>query len=409
VLARIEGDPPGTAGISIFLVPKIRVNDDGSLGEPNDVVVGNVEHKMGIKGSSTCTINFGDNGNCIGELLGEERKGMRIMFNMMNEARMEVGMQGLAYASAAYENALQYAKERIQSKPVWEMRNPEAESVPIIKHPDVRRMLLWMKSYVEGMRALNYYVAYCLDNAQTAENEDESERWQGFVELLTPVLKAFCSDKGVEICSMGIDVYGGYGYIQDYPMEQFFRDSKIACLYEGTNGIQALDLVGRKLGRRKGADVMNLLMEMAGTIDGAKKFAELKPYAKHLEDAHMAVMLLSQQFAGWMNRSNFLVPVLNARPFLMILGDLVVGWMLIDGARVAAKKLEEIYEKAGAGTMGEKRALAREKAEAAFYVGKIATAKYFAVNVVSQIKARCRSIELADKTPIEVPEESFGG
>ncbi len=166
VLARIEGDPPGTGGISIFIVPKYRVNADGSLGGTNDVQTGNIEHKMGIKGSATCTLNFGDEGKCIGELLGKEREGMRIMFHMMNEARLEVGMQGLGHASAALEHAIAYAKERIQSAPVWEMKNPDAKAVPIIQHPDVRRDLLWMKAHVEGIRAMNYFAAYCMDMAK---------------------------------------------------------------------------------------------------------------------------------------------------------------------------------------------------------------------------------------------------
>ena len=250
VLARIEGDPPGTGGISIFIVPKYRVNADGSLGELNDVHTGNIEHKMGIKGSATCTLNFGDEGKCIGELLGKEREGMKIMFLMMNEARLEVGMQGLGHASAALEHAIAYAKERIQSVPVWEMKNPDAKAVPIIQHPDVRRDLLWMKAHVEGIRALNYFAAYCMDMAKAIPAE--REKWQGFVELLTPVCKAYSSDKAMEVCSKAIDVYGGYGYCQEYPVEQYMRDCKIACLYEGTNGIQALDLVGRKLGQKKG-------------------------------------------------------------------------------------------------------------------------------------------------------------
>ena len=408
VLARIEGDPQGTEGISIFVVPKIRVNDDGTLGEPNDVVVGNVEHKMGIKGSATCTMNFGDNGKCLGELMGEERKGMKVMFNLMNQARLEVGMQSLGYASVAYEHALQYARERIQSKPVWEMQNPDAKGVPIINHPDVRRMLLHMKAYTEGIRAMNYYVANCIDRSRISETAEERERWQGQAELLTPILKAFCSDKCVEITSLAIDIYGGYGYVNDYPTQQYYRDAKIACLYEGTNGIQALDLVGRKMGAKKGANMMTFLVDMAGAIDKARKFPELKPYAKHLEDAHMAFMLMTQQFQGWAKGANFLVPVIYARPVLMIMGDLMCGWMLMDAAAIAAGKLEEMYRAAGAETAGEKRALARDKADAAFYQGKIASAKFFATSVLSQIKSRCKGVELGDRTPIEMLEVSFG-
>jgi len=409
VLARIEGDPPGTGGISIFVVPKYKVNGDGSMGESNDVVTGNIEHKMGIKGSATCTLNFGENGNCIGELLGEERKGMRIMFQMMNEARLEIGMQGLGHSTAAYEHALQYAKERIQSRPIWEMTNPSAPSVPIIQHPDVRRMLLWMKSYVEGIRAMNYFIAFAIDMERIAETEEEKKKWEGFVELLTPVCKAFSSDMAVEICSLGIDVYGGYGYISEYPMEQYMRDAKIACLYEGTNGIQALDLVGRKLAQNKGMNAMNLFSEIGNTCQKAKKVEELKASAAGLEDAYTSVAGLTMQFGEWAKSAGMIIPILNARPYLMILGDLVVGWQLIQGAEIAYGKLQAIYEKAGAeDSKAGQRAEGRKNPEAAFYQGKIAAARYFAANILPTIKARCQAIQSGDKTPIEMLEESFG-
>ena len=221
VLARIEGDPLGTGGISIFIVPKFKVNEDGSVGESNDVVTGGIEHKMGIKASVTATLNFGENGKCVGYLLGEERAGMKIMFNMMNEARLEVGMQGLGHATAAFEHAVQYAKERIQGRHIMEMTVPDAKAIPIIQHPDIRRSLLWMKSHVEGMRAMNYFAGYCIDMEETVTDGAERATWKGFVEILTPVIKAYCSDKACEVCSLGIDVYGGYGYIQEYPMEQY--------------------------------------------------------------------------------------------------------------------------------------------------------------------------------------------
>lgn len=408
VLARIEGDPPGTGGISIFIVPKYRVNKDGGMGQFNDVVTGNVEHKMGIKGSATCTLNFGENGDCVGELLGEERKGMKVMFQMMNEARLEVGMQGLGHSTAAYEHALQYAKERIQSRPIWEMTNPIAASVPIIQHPDVRRMLLWMKSYVEGIRAMNYFVAFAIDMEQVAETEEERNKWGGFVELLTPVCKAFSSDMAVDICSLGIDVYGGYGYISEYPMEQYMRDAKIACLYEGTNGIQALDLVGRKLAQNKGMNAMNLFSEIGNTCQKVKKIGELKECAVILEDAYASVAALTMQFGQWAKSASMIMPILNARPYLMILGDLVVGWKLLGGAGIAFEKLQAIYETANAeDSKARRRAEDRNNPEAAFYQGKIASAKYFAANILSTIKSRCGAIQSGDRTPIEMLEESF--
>lgn len=408
VLARIEGDPPGTSGISIFIVPKFKVNEDGSVGESNDVVTGNLEHKMGINGSATATLNFGENGKCVGELLGEERTGMRIMFQMMNEARLEVGMQGLGHATAALEHSVQYAKERVQSKPVWAMKDPFAAAVPIIQHPDVRRTLLWMKAHVEGMRALNYWVSFCIDMEHIAATPEEKKRWQGFVELLTPVCKAYCSDKGVEICSYAMDVYGGYGYIQEYPVEQYLRDCKIATLYEGTNGIQALDLVGRKLGQNKGMNAMNLFGEINGTVQKAKGRSDLAAAGTRLEEAYNAMVGLTMQFADWGKGSSFLLPVLNARPYLMNLGDLVVGWKLVEGAVIAAGKLDELYAKAGAdGSKAKQRALARENGDVAFYQGKIAAAQYFADTILPTLGGRCTAIQLGSKVPIEMLEESF--
>jgi alkylation response protein AidB-like acyl-CoA dehydrogenase len=407
VLARIEGDPPGTGGISIFIVPKYRVNEDGSVGEFNDVHTGNIEHKMGIKGSATCTLNFGDDGNCIGELLGNEREGMRIMFQMMNEARLEVGMQGLGHATAAYERALKYAKERIQSPPVWEMKNPAAKAVPIIEHPDIRRTLLWMKAYVEGIRALNYFTAFCIDMAHVGESDEVRKHYKGFVELMTPICKAFSSDMSMDVCSFAIDVHGGYGYCAEYPVEQYMRDCKIAGLYEGTNAIQALDLVGRKLAMNKGQNVMNLFGEIGKTLAKVGGIEELKPYAAYLQDAFNAVSGLTQQFATWGKSAGFMLPILNARPYLMILGDLCVGWFLLQAAGIAHEKLDAIYKEADAETKAAQRALARENADVAFYQGKLASAKFFATTVLPALKGRCKAIQAGERIPIEMLEESF--
>ena len=408
VLARIEGDPPGTAGISVFLVPKYRVNDDGSLGEFNDVKTGNIEHKMGIKGSATCTLNFGDDGNCIGELLGAERHGIRVMFHMMNEARLEVGMQSLGHATAAYEHAVQYAKERIQSVPVWEMKNPDAKAVPIIMHPDIRRKLLWMKAYVEGIRAMTYFIGFCMDLAAVSESEQEREKWHGLVELLTPVCKAYSSEKALLVCSAAIDVYGGYGYCVDYPVEQYLRDCKIASIYEGTNGIQCLDLVGRKLGQRKGTNVMNLLEEISTTITKTKAIETIKKYSAYLEEAQNALIDLTMQFAQMGKSSGFLIPILNATPYLEIFGDVVIGHFLLQAAGIAQEKLDAIYaEKEIEGSKSKKRALVHENADVAFYNGKIAVAKFFAVDTLSVIKSRCESIKCAERVPIEMADESF--
>ena len=404
VLARIEGDPPGTKGISIFIVPKIRANDDGSLGESNDVITGNIEHKMGIKGSATATLNFGENGNCIGELLGSERQGMKIMFKMMNEARLGTGMQGLDHSSAALEHAIAYAKERVQSR---DMTSQSPEGAPIIKHPDIRRSLLWMKSHVEGMRSMNYWIGYCIDMSEIAETEEERAKWDGYVELITPVIKAYCSDKGVEICGLAMDVYGGYGYCQEYPMEQYMRDCKIAPIYEGTNAIQSLDLVFRKLGQRKGQNAMNLLTDMGATAEQCKVIEGLKESAGYLGEATAAFGDVLMQLGTWLKGGDFMSPLINTRPFLMIMGDAVVGWRLLDAAAIASGKLDALFKEAGADTPEAQRELGKNNAEVAFYMGKMASAKFFAANILTTVEARFKTIKIADKTPVEMLEESF--
>ncbi|HKK90675.1 MAG TPA: acyl-CoA dehydrogenase family protein, partial [Desulfobacteraceae bacterium] len=250
VLARIQGAPAGTAGISLFLVPKYRVNDDGSTGEFNDIVCTGIEEKMGIHGSPTCSMALGSQGRCIGTLLGGENRGMHHMFVMMNEARLHVGMQGFACASASYLNALNYARERVQSAPLTAPKG--SAGVPIIRHPDVRRMLLGMKSSTEAMRSLLYYVGFMEDMVQVAETDDQRAHCQGLIDVLIPVAKGYITDRAFELCSDGIQVFGGYGFTREYPQEQLLRDCKITQIYEGTNGIQAMDLLGRKLGLNKG-------------------------------------------------------------------------------------------------------------------------------------------------------------
>ncbi|MGD9289272.1 MAG: acyl-CoA dehydrogenase family protein, partial [Desulfobacterales bacterium] len=251
VLARIEGDPPGTKGISIFLVPKIWVDEDGNLAEENDVVCTGIEEKMGIHASSTCSMALGGKGNCRGWLLGDERQGMKIMFYMMNEARLGVGFQAFNYASTAYLHALNYARERVQGRDLESGKDPNAPQVAIIRHPDVRRMLLEMKAYVDGMRSFVYYVGQCLDKEALADTEAERVLYKGYADLLTPLVKAYCAQRGFDVCVTAVQVYGGYGYIKEYPVEQLVRDCKITSIYEGTDGIQAMDLLGRKLGMAK--------------------------------------------------------------------------------------------------------------------------------------------------------------
>ena len=406
VLARIEGDPAGTKGISIFIVPKVRVNDDGSLGESNDVKTGGIEHKMGIKGSATATLNFGEDGKCIGELLGNEREGIKIMFMMMNEARLGTGMQGLV-SSAALEHAVQYAKERVQGTAIWDMKNPDAKPVTIINHPDVRRKLLWIKSHVEGVRSLCYFTAFCIDMAKVAKTEEEKVKWEGLLDLMTPILKAWTTDKGFLSCSMAMDVYGGYGYCSEYPVEQYLRDEKIATIYEGTNGIQALDLVGRKLGQRKGANVMNMAGLIQKTIAQAKKNEELTEYAAVLEEASNACLELTMFFAQAGKSGDFLLPILNACKFLEIFGDIIVGHLLLEAADIASAKLAVIYKAQGADSAGKQKSLQRSDKDVAFYSGRIASAKFFANEILTTVKARCEAVKMGEKSALEITEEAF--
>ncbi|MCK5783043.1 MAG: acyl-CoA dehydrogenase, partial [Desulfobacterales bacterium] len=285
VLARIEGAPEGTKGISLFLVPKYRVNDDGRTGEFNDVVCTGIEEKMGIHGNSTCSLTLGGKGQCIGTLLGEENKGMRAMFIMMNEARLLVGLQGFTCASAAYMYALNYARERVQGRNLLQMFDKSAPPVPIIQHPDIRRMLITMKAYVEGMRSLVYYIGMCEDKATLSEDEKEKDTLHSLIEFLTPIAKGYVTDRSFEMCSLGLQVYGGYGYIKEYPMEQLLRDCRITPIYEGTNGIQAMDLLGRKLGMKGGKIILALFEAIQETVQNAKQTTGLDGLAEKVEEA----------------------------------------------------------------------------------------------------------------------------
>ncbi|HQQ15610.1 MAG TPA: acyl-CoA dehydrogenase, partial [Deltaproteobacteria bacterium] len=398
VLARIEGDPAGTKGISIFLVPKYLVNEDGSLGKRNDYEIANIEHKMGIKGSATCLINFGDHGECYAELLGEERQGMKIMFQMMNEARLAVGMQGLASASIAYLHALQYTKERLQGSSLMEFKNPEAPRVPIIQHPDVRRMLLWMKSSVDSLRALAYFTAYCFDMEKVVQDEAEKDKWLGYAEILTPIVKAYSSDIGFRVTETAMQCYGGYGFCCEYPIEQFLRDEKIASIYEGANGIQALDLIGRKLGMKKGAYFMNLLSEMNNTIAKYKDLNGVKDFAGDVQNAVNKMAEMGLYLATCGKQGKFLVPINNAYPFLMMMGKVVSGWFLLWEAGVAQQKLNELAKAQGV-DQGDAAAWAqfvKGNKNAAFYTGKIYSAKFFAKNVLPEVDAAATAIKNED-------------
>jgi len=392
VLARIEGAQEGTKGISLFLVPKYRVNDDGSLGEFNDVVCTGIEHKLGIHGNSTCSLALGSNGNCIGTLLGEENKGMKAMFVMMNEARLLVGFQGFACATASYMYAVNYAKQRIQGKNLLEMMNPEAKSVPIIKHPDVRRQLMKMKVFVEGMRSLLYYVNFCADMAIVGETDDEKQKFQGLVEVLTPIAKGYVTDRAFDICSQGMQVYGGYGFIEEYPMAQLLRDCRITMIYEGTNGIQAMDLLGRKLGMNKGKPVMALFGEMQKTTAAAKAAPGLEAYAESFEKALNRLGEVALNIGQTAMSEKVLNAFANAHPFQDATGDVVMAWMLLWRASIAAQKLEKAKKK-----------------DKPFYDGQIKSLQFFVETQLPITMGNLNALKTLGGAAIDIDDASFAG
>ncbi len=390
VLARIEGAPEGTKGISLFLVPKYWVNEDGSMGDFNDVVCTGIEEKMGIHGNSTCSLSLGSKGQCKGLLLGEENKGMRAMFLMMNEARLLVGMQGFACASASYLNAVNYARERVQGRSLLEMKNPDAPAVPIIQHPDVRRMLLTMKAYVEGMRSILYYMAYCEDRKETTDDADEQSYWQGLIELLTPVAKGYVTDRAYEMCSLGVQVYGGYGYIKEYPQEQLLRDCRITMIYEGTNGIQAMDLLGRKLGMNKGKPVMDLMGEMNKTIASAKENG-MEELAEKFQKAVNKLGEVGMHMGAAAMSPQMLTAFSYAHPFMEATGDVVTAWMLLWRAAIAKAK------------MGKK------KKDDVFYSGLIKSAEYYINTMLPATTGKMIAILNGNAAAVEIEEDAFGG
>jgi 3-(methylthio)propanoyl-CoA dehydrogenase len=361
VLARLPDAPPGTKGISLFLVPKYHVNDDGSVGERNDVKVIGLEHKLGIHASPTCVMGFGEDGDgAVGYLVGEPHKGMRAMFTMMNDARLGVGIQGLAIAERAYQQSLEYAQERRQGRaPTAE----KGEQSPIIEHADVRRMLLTMKAYIEAMRGLTYANAHALDLAHRAEDASVREHQQKVADLLTPLSKAWSTDLGVELTSIAVQIHGGMGYVEETGVAQHYRDAKIAAIYEGTNGIQALDLVGRKLPYDGGAFVKGFIGELREEADALPE--SLSSIAEHLHEAVGAL----EQATDWIfaNAENPNDVFAGATPYLRLFGTVVGGAYLARGAAAAQRQLD-----AGEG-------------DAAFLESKVVTARFYAEQLLPQV------------------------
>jgi hypothetical protein len=386
VLARISGAPAGVKGISLFVVPKFLVNDDGSLGDRNGVVCSKVEEKMGIHGNSTCAMDYD---GAAGWLVGDENKGLRAMFTMMNEARLLVGMQGLAVASAAYQTAAAYAKERLQGRAVTGAANPDGPADPLIVHADVRRLLLDQKSFVDGGRGMLSWVAMLLDAEKRHTDPAMREKAADMVSLLTPVVKGFLTEEGYRMAGQAQQVFGGHGYIEETGMSQFVRDARITMIYEGATGVQALDLVGRKLPQKMGQPMMTFFEYVKGYIKAnegdltlAKHF--LEPLKKASKDLQAAAMFFMQ--AGMKNPNAALAGSVD---FLHLFGHVCMGLAWTKMAKAASVALQQGTE------------------DPDYYNAKLATGRYYMSRVLPETGLRLARIETGADPVMDMPAEAF--
>jgi len=384
VLARIEGAPAGIKGISLFIVPKMRVGPDGTVGEPNDVICSRLEEKLGLHASPTCVLNFGDQNGCIGYLCGEENRGLAHMFQMMNAARINTGVSGMALASTAYQNALAYSKNRIQGRDVAGRKQGD---VPIIDHPDIRRMLLWMKAVVDGMRSMIYTGAYWSDLALELSDDHERVHYQHLVDFVTPIIKAYCSEMGFKVCETAIQCLGGYGYCKDYPLEQYLRDSKILSLYEGTNGIQSMDLMGRKMRISEGAPFIAFNTEVERFCERNIHHTSVGNNVRALFDVVKKLRETALKFKDRMT-SDPLQWAACTYPALICFSEVFMSWRLLDLAIIAHK------------TMGE-----GDKDD--FLTGKILQATYFTDITLPQTSARIETLLRSGREISEIPVGAF--
>jgi alkylation response protein AidB-like acyl-CoA dehydrogenase len=400
VLARPEGAGPGTKGLSMFLVPKFLVNEDGSLGERNGARVTNVEHKMGLKASTTCEMTFGGERPAVGTLVGGVHDGIRQMFQVIEHARMVIGVKAIATLSTGYLNALEYAKGRVQGADLTQMLDKAAPRVTITHHPDVRRMLMLQKSYAEGMRALVLYNATIQDSVQLAAAQDRPDPAAvALNDLLLPVVKGLGSERAYEMLTLSLQTLGGSGFLQDYPIEQYIRDAKIDSLYEGTTGIQGQDLFFRKIVRDGGASLNTILAEIrtfaAKDSGNGRLKAERAALAQGADDVEAMVTAMMGFLSQLGDQPQAIYQVgLNTTRLLLALGDLLVGWLLGRQAEVALERLDELD-------------LSTASKDRDFYTGKLAAARFFAATVLPRLNADRRITEDTTLDVMEIPEEAF--
>jgi len=391
VLARIEGAAPGTKGLSLFIVPKIWVNEDGSLGESNDVATVGIEHKMGLKGSSTAVLAFGEEGKCLGKLLGsapDEKgigQGMAQMFKMINGSRMDTGHSALGVATVAYNNAVDYAKERVQGRPIT---NPKGNRVPIIQHEDVRRMLLTQKATLEAMRAMIFQGYYYLDLIEYGGEPEDVQKAKRSIEVITPLVKAYCSDQAWLMITEAIQVFAGYGFTEEYPVARQARDVKIYSIWEGTNFIQSMDLVGRKWSLDKGNVFKEWLMDIVNFVQANQDNTVFAREFGVLGKALQAYQELMGTVFGYFKGDIRLVPLYSTR-ILRITAELFGAYLLLQQTLVAQEKLAEGTE------------------DKVFYTGKIETVKFYVRNILPDVIATVQIIKEADTSAIDMPEEAF--
>ncbi len=385
VLARMPDAPAGVKGISLFLVPKYLPKDDGSVGPANGVSVSAIEHKMGLKASATCQLNFDDS---VGWLVGKPHKGMEAMFTMMNTERVSVGVQGLGVGEAAYQSAVYYAKDRLQGRSLSGVKNPGGPADPIIVHPDVRRMLMTMRAYNEGCRAITAWVSRALDAEKHATDPEARQRAEDFVALMTPVVKALFTDLGFESANLAVQVYGGHGYIAESGVEQYVRDARIAMIYEGTNGIQALDLVGRKLPAHMGRYLRSFFHPVSTFIEANKADADLGKMVEGLEKAFGALQLSTATIAERGMRDPEEAAA-AATDYTRLLGLVAMGYCFAKAAFVA------------------QTALKGGKDEADFYKAKLATARFFFDRILPQATAAFLAIKSGKASMMALEAAAF--
>jgi alkylation response protein AidB-like acyl-CoA dehydrogenase len=390
VLARLPDAPPGVKGISLFIVPKHRINADGSVGAFNDVTTAGIEHKLGLRGNATATLSFGDNGDCRGWLLGEPNRGLTYMFQLMNHARISTGLQATSLACNAYQHALAYARERLQGRRLSE-KNPRTPQVPIIKHADVRRMLLAQKATTEGMFALLAYAAFLGDKERCSADPGERMMAADVLDVLTPVCKAYGSEAAYDSIVLAIQCHGGYGFSEEFPLAQMLRDCKVFPIYEGTNGIQAMDLLGRKVVMKGGEAFRAVLAEISNTLDEAARLDELKDMVDKMRAALSAVAETTTHLGGIAMGGDIEAYMSAATPYLRMFSELVISWLFVWQSVVAQRAL----------------AAAPNEADRGYYTGKLATARFYLNNELPHLSATAQILTSGERTALDFDEAWF--